>query len=425
MKALVFEYKLPRLAASRIAGRFRPGGYFTRFGFLRYLDLPDPEPLADDWLVIRPRYCGICGSDHKQVFLDGNLDNPMTAVISWPQILGHEVVGRVERVGSAVTRVKPGDRVALNPWISCGPRGIEPPCPACRAGKNTLCRNFTKGRVAPGIHTGNSRDVTGGFAELLPAHESMAVAIPDNITWEQAVLADPFSVAFHSVLKVRPQPGSVVAVYGCGNLGLLTVHILKRVFSGVQVIALAAFPQQAEMARRFGADLVLAARPPHRLIEQVAEHLGCEIYYLKPKQPWLIEGVDILFDTVASAETLATGIRIVKARRAGRDGHRSGVIVVTGVSAPRRFEWTPWYFKEIRIIGSNAFAVEEFEGRREHAYGHYFRFLEEGRADPTAMLTHQFPLSRYRDALVAAHEQKQSGAIKVLFAYPEPERRQA
>jgi len=420
MKALLFEYKLPRLAVARMAGLVSPRGYFTRFGFLRYLDLPDPKPRFDDWVVIRPRYCGICGSDHKQVFLDGNVDNPMTAVISWPQILGHEVVGRVEAVGAKVSRLKPGDRVALNPWISCGPRGIEPACPACGAGKNTLCRNFTQGRVAPGIHTGNSRDVTGGFAELVPAHESMAVPIPEGISWEQAVLADPFSVAFHSVLKVRPAPGSVAAVYGCGNLGLLTVHILKRLFPKVQVLALAAFPQQAEMARRFGADRVLDSRPAHRLIEQVAEHLGVEVYYLKRKQPWLIEGVDYLFDTVASAETLATGIRIVKART--KD---TGVIVVTGVSSPRRFEWTPWYFKEIRIIGSNAFAVEEFEGRREHAYGHYFRFLQEGRVDPTEMLTHQFPLSQYRDALIAAHDQKSSGAIKVLFVYPEPEARKA
>lgn len=420
MKALVFEYQLPRLALARMLGWFGPRGYFTRFGFLHYRDRPAPEPLFDDWVIIRPRYCGICGSDHKQVFLDGNWDNPMTAVISWPQVLGHEVVGRVEKTGKKVTQVKPGDRVALNPWISCRPRGIEPACPACRAGQNTLCRNFTRGRVAPGIHTGNSRDLTGGFAELLPAHESMAVPIPDGISWEQAVLADPFSVAFHSVLKVRPRPGTTAAVYGCGNLGLLTVQILKQLFPGVQVLALAAWPHQAELARRFGADLVLKARPAYRLIEQIAAHLGVEVYHLRPRQPWLLEGVDWVFDTVASAETLETGLRIVKARQG-----ESGVMVVTGVSSPRRFEWTPWYFKEVRVLGSNAFAVEEFEGRREHAYAHYFRFLQEGRVDPTAILTHQFPLARYREALTAAHYPERSGAIKVLFAYPEPNGRAA
>ena len=421
MKGLIFEYKLSRLAAARIAGLFSLRGYLTPYGFLRYGETPEPILPGDDWLVIRARFCGICGSDHKQVFLDGNLDNPMTAVISWPQILGHEVVGTVERVGPAVRRVRVGDRVALNPWISCGPRGVVPPCPECAAGRNTLCRNFTKGRVAPGIHTGNSRDVTGGFAELLPAHESMAVPIPEGVSWDQAVLADPFSVAFHSVLKVRPGPGTTCAVYGCGNLGLLTVHLLKRLFPGVRVLAIAAFPHQAEMARAFGADRVLDARPAYRVIERVAEETGCEVYYLKPKKPWLLEGVDFVFDTVASAETLETSVRIVKAR----DRKGGGAIVVTGVSSPRRFEWTPWYFKEVRMIGSNAFAVEEFEGRREHAYHHYFRFLQEGRVDPTAMLTHRFPLDRYQDALVCARDQKNSRAVKVLFTYENPPEGQA
>jgi len=424
MKAVVFKYSLPRLAMGRLAGLLGPRGYMTRLGFLSYAEIPEPRLMGDDWLVIRPRYCGICGSDHKQVFLDGNRDNPMTAVISWPQVLGHEVVGHVERTGPAVKRVQPGDRVALNPWLSCAVRGIDPPCPACAAGNNTQCRNFTKGAITPGIHTGNSSDATGGFAELAPAHESMAVPIPDHVTWEQAVLADPFSVAFHSVLKVRPRPGSVCAVYGCGNLGLLTVHILNRVFAEVKVIAIAAFPHQAQMAQKFGADLVLPAWPARAVVERVAEFTGSEVYAFKRERPWLIEGVDYLFDTVASRETLETGVRIVKARTRDGDGRPlAGAIVVTGVAKPARFEWTPWYFKDLRIIGSNAFAVEEFEGRREHSYYHYFRFLTEGRVDPSLMVTHQFPLADYKDALAVAHEQKKARAVKVVFAFPDPGRR--
>jgi threonine dehydrogenase-like Zn-dependent dehydrogenase len=94
------------------------------------------------------------------------------------------------------------------------------------------------------------------------------------------------------------------------------------------------------------------------------------------------------------------------------------VIVVTGVASPKRFEWTPLYFKDLRIIGSNAFSVEEFEGRREHSYLHYYRFLQEKRFDATAMLTHRFPLERYREALICSHEQKTARALKVLFEFP-------
>ena len=421
MKGLLFRYSLPRLAAGRIAGLVYPKGFFTSLGFLGHGDLPEPRLPADDWLVIRARACGICGSDHKQVFLDGNVDNPMTAVISWPQVLGHEVVGRVERVGPRVTAVKVGDRVVLTPWLSCAPRGIDPPCAMCRAGKNTLCRNFTRGAIAPGIHTGNSRDATGGFAELVPAHESMAVPIPDGVTWDQAVLADPFSVAFHSVLKVAPPPGSVCAVYGLGNLGLLTVLVLKRLFADVRVVAIARFPHQADAARAYGADLVLSSSPTDRVIEEVAKFVGCEVLRVGRKRPWLIEGVDFLFDTVASPQTLETGVRITRARVPGAAGghDRAGAIVVTGVASPGRFEWTPWYFKDLRMIGSNAFAVEEFEGRREHSYPHYFRFVRDGRIDATAMLTHRFALADYKDAFVAAHDQGRSRAIKVLFDHGE------
>ncbi len=418
MKALVFEYKLPRLAIGRILGVFGLKGYLTKLGYLRLKDIQMPKIKNDDWLVVSTKYCGICGSDHKQVFLDGNIDNPMTAIISWPQVLGHEAVGFVEKVGKKVN-LKVGERVALNPWISCLPRGIQPVCEACELGKNTLCRNFSKGILSPGIHVGNSSDATGGFAEYFPAHESMAIPIPDDITWDQAILSDPFSVAFHSVLKVRPPPGSTCAVYGCGNLGLLTILVLKNVFKDVEVIAIARFPHQAAMARKFGADLILESSPTHEIIEKIADYANCDVYYFKRKKPWLIEGVDYLFDTVASPETLEIGIRIVRARIKDLETNRetSGVIVVTGVSSPKRFEWTPWYFKEINVIGSNAFAIEEFEGRYEHAYHHYYLFIHEGRVDPSAMITHKFPLSEYKKALVTARAQDKHESIKIAFSF--------
>lgn len=418
MKALLFEYKLYRLAIAKIMGIFSRRGYFSRLGPLRLKDFAYPKIKADDWCIVKTRFCGICGSDHKQIFLDGNIDNPMTALISWPQILGHEAVGIVDKTGKSL-KLKNGDRVALNPWVSCEPREIKPVCKACKEGKKSLCRNFSKGILTPGIHTGNSSDATGGFAEFFPAHEIMAIPIPDEISWDQAILSDPFSVAFHSVLKVNLQPDLICAVYGCGNLGLLTIHILKNIFKDITVIAIAKFSHQANMAKLFGADLVIRASPTHSIIEKVADYVDCDIYYLKKKKPWLIEGVDVLFDTVASPETLETGLRIVKARQkiSRKMINSSGIIVVTGVSTPQRYEWTPWYFKEINIIGSNAFAIEEYEGRKEHAYYHYFRFINEGRIDPTPMITHKFLLSQYKKAFLTAHYQDKYKAIKVAFKF--------
>ena len=86
-------------------------------------DIPDPALPADDWVIIKTNLCGICGSDAKQVFMDGDGDSSMTAMISFPQVLGHEVIGEIVEVGSAAGR-SVGERVVLNPWLSCGPRGI-------------------------------------------------------------------------------------------------------------------------------------------------------------------------------------------------------------------------------------------------------------------------------------------------------------
>ena len=94
-----------------------------------------------------------------------------------------------------------------------------------------------------------------------------------------------------------------------------------------------------------------------------------------------------------------------------------GAIVITGVEAPKRFEWTPLYFKEIALIGSNAFGVEEFEGRRAHAMEIYLDLVKSRRIDVTPILTHRFRLDEYKEAFLACGEQGKSGAVKVLFTY--------
>jgi threonine dehydrogenase-like Zn-dependent dehydrogenase len=90
-------------------------GGLSRGGPLVYEDVPDAKLLGDDWVIVETRYCGICGSDVKQAYLEGAFDNPMTAVISFPHVLGHEVVGTVIEAGKDVRHVRKGDRVACYP----------------------------------------------------------------------------------------------------------------------------------------------------------------------------------------------------------------------------------------------------------------------------------------------------------------------
>src|SRR5262249_29439635 len=140
--------------------------------------------------------------------------------------------------------------------------------------------------------------------------------------------------------------------------------------------------------------------------ESIAELCGAEI-----ARPWrglsmLLGGADVIYDTVSSPETLEVGLRIANIR---------GAIVALGVEPPRRFEWTPLYFKEISIVGSNGFGIEEYGGRRQHAIEWYFEFLRAKRIDVTPIIPHGFPLAGYREAFMTCYAQGEHAAVKVLF----------
>ena len=118
--------------------------------------------------------------------------------------------------------------------------------------------------------------------------------------------------------------------------------------------------------------------------------------------------IDCVYDTVGYPETIEVGLRVL--------GH-GGTLVQTGVASPARFEWTPWYFKELHLIGSNAFGIEEVDGVRKHGIEHYLDLARTDRIDLSGMLTHEFRLDQWRDALTTIIDQGTTGAIKVAFDF--------
>jgi threonine dehydrogenase-like Zn-dependent dehydrogenase len=144
------------------------------------------------------------------------------------------------------------------------------------------------------------------------------------------------------------------------------------------------------------------------LLEAVAQWSGGELHTPFAGLPLAHPGgIDVVYDTIARPETLEVGVRVLAER---------GTLVQTGVSTPGRWEWTPLYFKELTIAGSNAFGVEEVDGVRKHAIAHYLDLTASGRVDLTGMLTHRFSLEQWWDAMRALAQQEQSGAVKVAFA---------
>jgi len=378
---------------------------------MKLVDLDEPRPTRPGWVMARTRLTGICGSEAKQVFMDfgeGNSDSPLSNLFTFPTILGHEVVAEVAELDAGARGLEVGQRVVLNPWLSCGPRGIDPPCPSCEAGDYSLCWHFSEGQLAAGIHTGTCKDAPGGFADYFPAHHSMLIPVPDSVPDEVAVFADPFAVSLHSVTRHPPPPGGRALVYGAGALGTTATAILRALYPDVEVMVVARFAAQAALARRLGATVV-EPEPRLRLIEEVAAWSGGVLRPVREGLPMAHPGgIDVVYDTIGKPETFEVGVRVLKAR---------GTLVKSGVHAPARWEYSPLYFKEITWVGSNAFGVEEVEGVRKHGIAHFLALAEQGRVDLSGMLTHVFRLEQWHEAFAVLADQEHSGAIKVAFDF--------
>ena len=382
----------------------------------RLVDIDEPGFLRPDWVITRPRLAGICGSESKAVFLDyaslvdpaNSTDmrqHPMKNFVSTPHVMGHEIVAEVVAVGPEAEGLEAGDRVVLNPWLTCVTRGVWPICPACQAGNLSQCRSFGKGAFAPGIHIGMCADVNGGFAGLMPAHDSMLFKVPGHLSDEQVVFADPFAVSLHAVTRHAPRPGSKVLVYGAGALGLCAVAILRALHPEVEVMVVARFEAQRRAAEAFGASTV-DHEPRLELIERVADWSGGVLQPADGLPMAFPGGVEVVYDTVGAAETLEVGCRVLAAH---------GALVKLGMHGSAKWEDTPVYCKELVYTGSNAFGFEDVEGLRQHGIAHFLDMVGSGRIDLTAMLTHTFRLEQWRDAFTVLADQASTGAIKVAF----------
>jgi L-iditol 2-dehydrogenase len=409
MKALQFRFSIPRYAYSKIVGRFRPEAHWDRYSALSYTDVPEPALRSDHWVRVQTQLSGICGSDMSALFLKGAPDSPLTPFVSFPMVMGHEIVGRVAEVGPAVHHVEVGQRVVVNPMLSCAPRGIEPACPSCQAGELSLCRNFAEGTLPPGLLIGSNSAVNGGYAPLLAVHEQQCIAVPGGVSQRHAVLTDPVAVTLRAILRHPPGDGDVCLVYGCGILGLGAIACLRALHPKVQIVAVAKYDFQQQLARQLGANEVVAPRPERDLITAVGKLTGARCYQPMRGKPILMGGVQRIYDCIGSAATIDSSLRLCDAR---------GVVVIIGVDVPKRIEWSPLWFREINLTGSMAVGSEEFEGERLHTYEVYLRLVRDGRLKVEGLVTHQFALQQYADAFATCAGRGNASAVKVAFAFP-------
>ena len=282
----------------------------TQFGapeVLQYGEADTPTWLASQMLV-RVAACGVCG--HDLLNREGHFPDTHT-----PCVMGHEIAGVVEEVGALVTSFAPGDRVALTQRISCGT------CPACRAGRDNLCRS------GPGFY---GEQISGGYGEFVIASPRNAVPLPAHIDLDiGAILSCAVGTGYHALSRARLLPGDTVVITAAsGGVGLHTVELARLL--GLRVIATTSSTHKVDLLREVGANEVIAAPDGqfHKAVRELTGGLGADA---------VIE--------IAGGPTFGSSIRSLAV---------GGRLVLVGNVQPGNVQLNPALpiLKEIELVGS-------------------------------------------------------------------------
>jgi threonine dehydrogenase-like Zn-dependent dehydrogenase len=334
-----------------------------------------------------------------EISRDSGVVATRTAPLGTPVYPGHEAMGRVVETGPDVRRVEVGQRVALIPGVFCSALESTEPCAFCRRGLYALCR---RRQEKPAGFVG------GGWSEGFVRHESQLFPIPDEIPDEAGCLFEPVSCSVHAVLRRPPEPGSRVLVVGAGMIGLTLVAALRALQRPLEITALARHDFQVEHARTLGASraIGLGGDDPY---DALAVALGTSVVGRRPKNRYLADGFDVVYDAVGSARSLHDAIRWCRPR---------GVVVLVGVNLfPGVLDRTPLWRREIELVGAVGHGEDEWEGTRCTTFSRVSDWLRAGRIDLQGLVTHRFPKERYREAIAAAGGKAASRAIRVVFDF--------
>jgi L-iditol 2-dehydrogenase len=326
-------------------------------------EVPAPRLVRDDDVIVRSQAVGVCGSD-LHYYLSDSVGSDK---VKYPFIPGHECAGVVAEIGKAVTRVKPGDAVVIEPAVSCGT------CDQCRTGRPHTCRRL--------LFLGHYGELTGGMAELVLAPERNCVPLPARMTAVQGALAEPLSIALYAAGLGGSVRGKAAAVLGSGPIGLCVVMALKADGAG-PVYATEKVEARRAAAAIAGADWT--GNPDGQDI--VAEIEARESL-----------GLDLVFECCGEQSALDQAIALLKP---------GGTLVVVGIPLEARvsFDSAKVRRREIRVQN-----VRRQNRCLERAVG----MIHAGRIAIDFLATHSFTLDQAREAYETAAARR-DGVIKAI-----------
>ena len=370
----------------------------SRFSPLQLEDAPDPKLPTPQWVRVKPLLSGICGSDLGT--LSSENSPYFSPITSPPFVVGHEVFGKIVEDNSGF---RAGERVVLEPALSCAVRGMDPPCPYCASGRYALCLNVAKGDISPGIQTGFCRDTGGGWSQgTLVAHPSQLYRVPDAVPDEAAVAIEPLACAVHAVLGAAPDPDDTTLVIGAGSVGLFTVAALRHLTDAGRIICVAKHDRQKNEALRLGADEIIH---PKETYTKLPEMLATEAYKPELGRPVVMGGADRVFECVGAPGTMEDAVRLTKP---------GGEVALVGMpGAKSTLDLTALWYKEVRITGTYAYSVEDYKGEKTSSFQLALRIAPKIRLE--TLVGPRFRLEDYRGAIGAARSAGREGRVKVVF----------
>lgn len=341
---------------------------------LRYGEVNSPT-IGENEVLLAVKAAGVCGSDIPRVFVTGTY--------SYPLIPGHEFAGQVTALGAHVDAKWRGRRVGIFPLIPCGA------CLPCKNKQYEMCRNYS--------YLGSRRD--GGFAEYVAVPEKNLIALPDGVSYEEAAMLEPMSVAVHAMRKIAPAVGERIVICGMGTIGLfLLMFLLEAGHKNVYAIGNKDF--QRRMAQNLG----------------LPDASFCDSR-MQDAQKWLEEqtddkGADVFFECVGRNETVEQAVRMTGP---------GGRMMLVGNPASDMTLSKAVYWKILR----NQLTVygtwnSSFTHSPEDDWHYVLDRLRDGRIAPAQMITHRMPLEELDRGLAIMRDKREEyGKVMTSCNFPQ------
>lgn len=327
---------------------------------LQVIDVEKPVIDNKNNVLVKMTAAGICGSDV-------GIYHGTNAAATYPRIIGHEMVGRVEEIGEGVTNLKVGDRVIINQVTSCGH------CYPCKIGRGNVCDNLK----VRGVH------IDGGYREYIAVPESDCYLLPDSLSDEDAVMIEPTTIAIQSCTRAQLGKDDMLLIMGAGALGSTILKIARQLCDHIIVSDI--MDEKLEEAKANGAKYT---------INVLKEDLETKI-----KEYTYGHGSTVSIDASGTKDSLLTLLKVT--------GNAGRVMMMGFSTAPVEANQFLITSKELDVRGSRL---------QNKMFGKAIEMIHEGKLDLNGSVSHTFPLTKAQEAFDFV-DSRDPSIRKIVFTF--------